>query len=97
MKPSDVLEMLEDTAARLGVRVSYEQLATAGLGGNNHGGMCRVKGEVRVIIDKRATTQERVTTLAGALAKLDTSAVQVAPKVRELLDYHGERAIRRAS
>ena len=58
MKPTVVLETLEGAAAQLGVRVTYEPLATAGLGGpGTHGGMCRVKGELRVIIDKRATPQ----------------------------------------
>ena len=97
MKPADVLQQLEDTATQLGVRVSYEQLATTGLGSANHGGMCRVKGEIRVIIDKRATTQERVTTLASALARLDTSAIAATAKVRELLAYYADRPTRRAS
>lgn len=98
MKPVVVLEMLEDAAAQLGVRVSYEQLATAGIGGaGNHGGLCRVKGEHRVIIDKRATAQERVATLGSALARLDTSALKLAPKVRELLAYYSDRPARRAS
>lgn len=92
MKPVAVLEMLEEAAAQLGVRVSYELLGHAGIGGaGNHGGMCRVKGELRVIIDKRATPQERVATLGMALARLDTSAIPLAPKVRELLDFYADR------
>ena len=89
MKPVAVLELLEDAATRLGVRVSYEQLASAGIGGaGNHGGMCRVRGELRVIIDKRATPQERVATLGMSLARLDTSALKLTPKLRELLTYY---------
>ncbi|MBK9037460.1 MAG: hypothetical protein IPL61_40485 [Myxococcales bacterium] len=94
MKPTAVLETLEDAATQLGVRVSYEQLATAGLGvAGSHGGMCRVKGELRVIIDKRATPQERVATLASALARLDTDALKMAPKIRELLHFYAERPV----
>lgn len=96
MKPAAVLEMLEATAAQLAVRVSYEPLATTGLGAGNHGGLCRVKGELRVIIDKRATPQERVVTLANALARIDTSSVRLTPKIRELLDYYAERPVGRA-
>ena len=33
------------------------------------GGLCKVKGEHRVIVDKRATDGEKVTVLAQALAK----------------------------
>src|SRR5689334_10972494 len=99
MKPVALLEMLEDAATQLGVRVSYEQLATAGVGGTNHGGMCRVKGEYRVIIDKRATPQERLTTLAAALSRLDSAHLDLDTKVRELLTYHSQapRALKRAS
>lgn len=92
MKPTAVLETLEGAAAQLGVRVTYEPLATAGLGGpGTHGGMCRVKGELRVIIDKRATPQERVATLATALARLDTSNLALSAKVREFLHFYAER------
>ena len=98
MKPTAVLETLEEAATQLGVRVSYETLATAGLGINaGHGGMCRVRGELRVIIDKRATPPERVVTLASALARLDTSALKLSPKVRELLHFYADRPAQRSN
>jgi hypothetical protein len=61
-----MLEELETVAARLAVKVSYEALA-ASVGS---GGLCRVKGEYRVIIDKRAQTGERIAALAQALGRL---------------------------
>jgi hypothetical protein len=87
MKPDVTLSKLEDAATLLGVKVSYEVLG-ASVG---HGGLCRVKGEFRVIIDKRASTEERVTTLAGSLAGVlrrlgDTAEVD--PKVRNLIDFN---------
>ena len=82
MKPEAVLELLEKTAEQLGIRVSYEALAmVVGM----HGGLCKVKGAYRVIVDKRATAEERVITLATALAKFDTSELELAPKAREIL------------
>jgi hypothetical protein len=96
MKPTAVLETLEAAATQLGVRVSYEVLATTGLSGAGHGGLCRVKGELRVIIDKRATPQERVVTLATALARLDTSSLTLSNKVRELLHFYADRPAARA-
>jgi hypothetical protein len=90
MKPEVVLELLEATAEQLKVRVSYEPLQTSVV----HGGLCRVKGEYRIIIDKRASAEERVTTLATALAQVmklsgdvDT-AIELPPKVREVLRLH---------
>ncbi len=79
-----MLEQLESAATQLGVRVSYEQLAWS----VGHGGLCRVRGEYRAIIDKRATPQERLTTLATALAGFDVSGIKLSAKLRELLDFH---------
>jgi hypothetical protein len=90
MKPEVVLELLESAAVQLKVRVSYEPLQTSVV----HGGLCRVKGEYRIIVDKRASAEERVTTVATAIAqvikatKLDIATLELSPKVRELLRMH---------
>jgi hypothetical protein len=90
MKPDVMLELLEAAAEQLKVRVSYESLQTSVI----HGGLCRVKGEYRIIVDKRASAEERVTTLATALAKiwrmtkLGETAVELSPKVQALLRMH---------
>ena len=82
MKPEVVLELLETTADQLGIRVSYEALTTTvGM----HGGLCKVKGTYRIIVDKRATSEERVITLASALSTFDTSELELPAKVREIL------------
>ena len=90
MKPEVLLELLEAAADQLGINVTYEALQTSGAGGPGmvHGGLCRVKGVYRVIIDKRATSEERVTTLATALATFDTSEIELSQKVRNLLRTH---------
>ncbi len=90
MKPEVMLAELEAAAAALSVKVSYEGL-TASVG---IGGLCRVKGQYRVIIDKRATAEERVSTLAGALSAFDTDPLDLPVKVREVLHMH---RVRRAS
>lgn len=81
MKTEVLLELLEGTAEQLGIRVSYEQLQSAVV----HGGLCRVKGEYRIIVDKRATSEERVVTLASALAGFETGELELPAKVREVL------------
>ena len=94
MKPDALLELLEAAAEQLSVKVSYEQLQ-ASVG---HGGLCRVKGEYRVIIDKRATPQERVATLATALARFDVTKLSIHAKAREVLDFYADgRPVRHAS
>jgi hypothetical protein len=86
MKPEAMLELLEAVAAQLSIKVSYEPLQ-ASVG---HGGLCRVKGQYRVIIDKRAVPDERVTTLANALAgfELDALPLPMPRPVRTLLKLH---------
>ncbi len=93
MKPEVLLELLEAAAEQLQIRVSYEPLQTTVV----HGGLCRVKGEYRIIVDKRASAEERVTTLATAIAKvmattkLDSATLDKltsSPKLREVLRMH---------
>lgn len=82
MKPDVMLQKLEDAATQMRVKVSYDAMSAA----IGHGGLCRVKGEYRVIIDKRASTEERVTVLASALARVDQTGVELAADLRELID-----------
>jgi hypothetical protein len=84
MKSEVLLELLESAAVELAVKVSYEPLA-ASVG---MGGLCRVKGEYRVIIDKRATASERVATLATALSAFDVSEIELPEAVRDALRFH---------
>lgn len=90
MKPDVMLQKLEDAATQMRVKVSYEVMSTA----IGHGGLCRLKGEYRVIIDKRASTEERVTTLAASLSRLDLTPLDEA--LRDLIDQQTP-SIRRAS
>ena len=98
MKPEVLLELLEGTADQLGIRVSYEQLQSAVV----HGGLCRVKGEYRIIVDKRATAEERIVTLASALSgsifASATAELELPAKVREILrTYEGSGKKRTAA
>src|SRR5262245_61164205 len=87
MKPDALLELLEAAAEQLSVKVSYEQIQSS----VGHDRLCRVKGDYRVIIDKRATPQEKVTTLATALGRFDLGALKLTNKVREVLDFYSDR------
>jgi hypothetical protein len=82
MKPEQMTEALETAAGQLGIRVRYEVLTTGAVAS---GGLCKVKGEWLVIIDKKASPSERATILADALASFDTDSVFLPPKVREMV------------
>jgi hypothetical protein len=97
MKPDVMLELLEGAAEQLGIKLSYEPLQTAGLQSGLRGGLCRVKGTYRIIIDKRATDEERVATLATAIASFDTTELELPQKVRDLLRMYEGTGPRRAA
>jgi hypothetical protein len=97
MKSDVVLEVLEGAAEQLGIKVSYESLQISGIQTGLRGGLCRVKGTYRVIIDKRATNEERVTTLATALAGFNTTDLELPQKVRDLLRMYEGTGPRRAA
>ena len=67
MKPEVLLELLESTAEQLNIKVTYESLQSTVV----HGGLCRMKGQYRIIIDKRATTEERAVTLQACLEEVE--------------------------
>jgi hypothetical protein len=85
MKIDDTLSELETVAEKKGIRVAYEAIG----GEIGAGGLCKVKGEYRIIVDKRATPGERVTVLAQALSGFSLDDVFVAPEVRELITKTG--------
>jgi hypothetical protein len=80
--PQQQLEELERVAEVLHVKVSYEPMAGLVQG---TGGLCKVKGEYRVIIDRRLKPSERVSILADALRRFDTSGITLADAVRRML------------
>lgn len=90
-----MLELLESAADQLSIKVSYEPLQSSGTG--MRGGLCKVKGVFRVIIDKRATNEERMVTLATALSGFNVSELVLPQKVRDLLRTYEGSGPRRAA
>jgi hypothetical protein len=84
MKAEQTLEELERVAAKLGVRVSYDALG----GDVGQGGLCKVKGDWRVIVDRRATASEKAALLAQSLSRFDVEAIFMPEEVRRLLQHH---------
>ncbi|MBN2282544.1 MAG: hypothetical protein JXO48_01500 [Deltaproteobacteria bacterium] len=78
------LSLLEALAEQLDIQVRYDRLTgDEPLPG---GGLCRVKGAYVIIIDRKATTGEKIMILAEALRHFDLETVYVRPALRELLE-----------
>lgn len=82
MKAQQQLDALERLADALSVRVSYEPMAGLVQG---TGGLCRVRGQHRIIIDRRLKPPERVQILLEALRRFDTHHLDVEPELAVLL------------
>ena len=82
MKLDETLRLLEEVAGKKSIKVGYEPLG----GELGAGGLCKVKGEWRILIDKRATPGERVAIVAEGLAQFPLDDVFLAPEIRDLID-----------
>lgn len=83
MKPEQMTEGLESAASQLGVRVRYETMTGESMGA---GGLCKIRGDWAIIIDKRATPSDRVAILIDALAEFETGSLDVPPLIKEALE-----------
>lgn len=82
MKPEQITEALEQAATHVGVRVRYEAMTGESAGA---GGLCKIRGEWTVIIDRKATPSDRAAMLVEALAGFDVDSIYLAPEIREAL------------
>ena len=82
MKMDRVLVELEEAATKVGVTVQHDSITGEGAG---QGGLCKVKGQWRIIVDRKATPGEKVVVLAQALGAFDLEGVYLSPEVRDLL------------
>jgi hypothetical protein len=57
----DKLTELEEKAAKVGIQIHYDLLEAAGL--KLKGGVCKIRGEYHLFIDKRKSTAEKIEAL----------------------------------
>ncbi|RLB43187.1 MAG: hypothetical protein DRH12_03660 [Deltaproteobacteria bacterium] len=55
------LRELEQRVAQKGIQIHYDKLETAGL--KLKGGLCKVKGEIHLYVDKRKSIEEKIAIL----------------------------------
>ena len=80
-KIPELLAELEEAAKQLDVRLTYEAMS----GELGSGGLCKVKGQWRVIIDKRSTPGDRLSILALALSRIPRDGLTLSAKAEKLL------------
>ncbi|MBW1731151.1 MAG: hypothetical protein JRH08_10885 [Deltaproteobacteria bacterium] len=59
------LRRLEERVAQKGIQIHYDKLETAGL--KLKGGLCKIKGEIHLFIDRRKSIEEKIGILTDCL------------------------------
>lgn len=84
MHAEELLSRLEGVAAQLDIPVRYASLATEELPGR--GGICVLRGQRRIIIERTLGYREKARLLAAGLAHFDLEGVFLLPAVREAIE-----------
>lgn len=85
MDPAAALIEIEQLAEKLAVEIRYDRFTGEGV---RSGGICKIKGKWRVIIERRSSPTERLSVLARALSRFDLEAHFVSPALRSLIERH---------
>jgi len=90
MDDHTTLMQLEELADKLGVPIRYDKIKPEEDEIVISGGLCRVKGDLVIIINSRITTRNKIQALVEALKHFDLDGVYVRPALRELLEKKQE-------
>jgi hypothetical protein len=79
-----ILNYLEELAEKLDILVRDENINMEE--SSSSGGLCLLEGQYILILNSKATLQEKIQVAIKALQQFDLSGVYVKPLIRELLD-----------
>jgi hypothetical protein len=82
MRDSRVLGQLEALAEKLEIEVSYVRLSP------NRGGLCKLRDQYLLLIDKNSNEEEQVQVFLSALCRFPLDHLQILPRVRQMLEAH---------
>ena len=89
MNAEQTYQELKDLAEKLGINVSEQSFRNTGL--KVKSGLCKVKGQRLLIIDKHKSIYKRITIMASHLARIPHEDVFMVPAIRELLEKHSPK------
>ncbi len=78
-----LFQALINTFEKLGMDVEFSRLSMEDIRGR--GGLCRVKGERKIIIDKDLSVEEMNSLMASELSTIDVEGVFLPPIVRDAM------------
>jgi N-dimethylarginine dimethylaminohydrolase len=86
MDQNAIIDQLEELIKSFGVQIRREPIKQDEDLVKAVGGLCLLRGEYVLIISSKATTMDRINTLATALKHFDLEQIYIRPVLRELLD-----------
>ena len=86
MDENSIIDQLEELIRRFGIQIRREPIKQDEDLVKVVGGLCLLRGEYVLIINSKATTMDRIKTLATALKHFDLDPIYIRPVLRELLD-----------
>ena len=86
MDENAIIEQFEELIKSFGIQIRSEAIKQDEDLVKVVGGLCLLKGEYVLIINSKATTTDRIWTLATALKHFDLDRIYLRPVLRELLD-----------
>jgi N-dimethylarginine dimethylaminohydrolase len=91
MDENTMINQLEELIKSFGIQIRCEAIKQDEDLVNVVGGLCLLRGEYVLIINSKATTMDRIKTLATALKHFDLDQIYLRPVLRELLDKTPEQ------
>lgn len=82
MKRKMLQAKLEELADRLGIIIRYENL------GQSRGGLCRLRNQYYIFINKKTTTTYRIEILSQSISSFDLEGIYLLPEVRAEIDKY---------
>ena len=86
MDENTIIDQLEELIKRFGIQIRHEAIKQDEDLVRVVGGLCLLRGEYVLIINSKATTMDRIKTLATALKHFDLDQIYLRPVLRELMD-----------
>lgn len=84
--PKQVYQQLTDLAEKLGISVSEKNLRQINI--RVQSGLCKVRGEAVFIMDKHASTAEKIRLLSECLSRQSIEDVYVLPALRDVIEQN---------
>jgi len=91
MDQNAIIEQLEELIERFGVHIRHEAIKQDEDSVNVVGGLCLLKGEYVLIINSKATIEDKIRALGMALKHFDHEKIYILPVLRELLEVIPEQ------